>query len=87
MQASSLTELLEVAASLLRSDPRDPDAISGADYALATSLDTLQYVVQWTQSGGGDSDDECCLLLVRQLDDLGFMQRALSLHEALTLVC
>jgi len=82
--------LVEAAATLLRSDPRDPDGVASADHALATSLDMLHYIVQWAGSRcGGEGEGEegdFCLLLVRQLNALGFMQGALALHEALTLV-
>ena len=36
-----------MAAALLRANPHNADAIAGADHALATCLDALQYIVQW----------------------------------------
>ena len=42
-----------MAAALLRANPHNADAIAGADHALATCLDALQYIVQWYEEGGG----------------------------------
>ncbi len=47
MQAQALSDLIECGAAALRSDPSDFESVAGADQALATSFDSLQYLIKW----------------------------------------
>ncbi|GAX79966.1 hypothetical protein CEUSTIGMA_g7405.t1 [Chlamydomonas eustigma] len=88
--AGALMHLTETAAAALRTSPHSPDAVSGADQALATCLDVLQYFYIWVQEGGIMADDSLdpstcsCVILARQLSDAGFVPRVCALQEALT---
>lgn len=86
--ASNLFELIDAASTAVRVGPRDPMGIIGADHGLATVLDSLQFLTNWIQYHSQDEFEEgnthYCITLLTEMEDLGFLPRAIALHETLT---
>ena len=73
-----------MAAALLRANPHNADAIAGADHALATCLDALQYIVQWYEEGVAQPDN-CSFNISRALASLMSLRSHELTEESLNL--